>query len=216
VAQQIGSAGKATERGRATISEANRVHLRNEKVGRTLARRLFSLVLLAGVCCPASANADSSGVQYENALPTATGTGTSATPSHPGATANSSSANGGASAPGQASGEAVRPSNPRQVDRQSASPTVKYSTGGPSPKASGADARRGSRHDDGSNPQARDLHQSGQLNGSTPSTSSSGSSPLTAIVIAIVALAAISVGVVAARSRRETKTSRSPISPRAR
>ena len=77
--QQIASVGKGAERGREAISEASRVHLGDEKVGRTLARCLLSLlVLLACVCSPAVAVADSSGVQYENALPTATGTGTGA------------------------------------------------------------------------------------------------------------------------------------------
>ena len=215
-ARQIASAGKGARPVCEAISEANPVHLGDEEVGRTLARCLLSLlVLLACVCSPAVAVADSSGVQYENALPTATGT-RPCTPSHPGATANSSSANGGASAPGQASGEGVSPSNPRQAARTSAGPAENHSAGGPSSKASGTDARRGSRHDDGGNAQAEDPHQSGQLNASTPRASSSGSSPLAAIVIAIVTLAAISVGVVAARSRRETKTSRSPAFPRTR
>ena len=144
---------------------------------------LAHIALLGFACFPVAAEADSSGIQYENALPTATGKGT--IPSHSG----TSESGGGGSAPSR-SGSAG-PGLGRSTSARAAT----------SQTAKGGSAH--SRHPD-STGVAADNHRQppGPSDGSPAQTSSSaGSSPLAPILIAIAALAAVSIAAVMVRQR---------------
>jgi cobalamin biosynthesis Mg chelatase CobN len=170
------------------------------------------LALLAFACFPVVAQADSSGVQYSDAPPTATG----GKPSQQDTIANSSNTGGGSSV-----------SNPSSKPaKDSRNPGVKSSevNGSPSGGGAGSDSGSGQGNQDNSSgkPPATPVGQSDHAgktstqpgeNTSASSDNGGGSSPLVPILIAIAVLAAISVGAVVMRQRRHQSGPGSPVSP---
>lgn len=141
--------------------------------------------LLAFACFPVLAQADSSGIQYEEAI--STPTGSSPIPSHGGPSAQASD-----SAPGQAGGKKSGASRKASSGAGSSSTGGNGGTGqGSPPNGSGNGVQPG-----------------------TQASNSGGSSPLVPILIAIVALAAISIGVVMMKQRRQRHPA-SQVSPKA-
>lgn len=154
---------------------------------------LAAICLLGFACFPVLAEADSSGIQYEESVPTATGKST--IPSHSGPSANASTASSGTSAPSQSGSR-----SPGSGGSTSAS-------GSPSRKSKSGTAHNRRRNSAGlaANSPTRGP---GQPAGSSMQTSSTGgSSPLVPILIAIAALAAISIAAVTLRQRRHSPSS---------
>jgi cobalamin biosynthesis Mg chelatase CobN len=153
------------------------------------------LALLALACFPIVAQADSSEVEYENALPKAEPNG----PSHNEQIAESSDSpkNGGAEAPANTG--------------SGASGEGSYTEGAPSSEGDGAantgnDGGTGQGNPDkGSSPPAKAGLQPGApiAESGTASDDGGGSSPLVPILIAVLALAAISIAAVMVRQRRQ-------------
>ena len=177
---------------------------------RSAGRSIFALsvlALLALGCFPVLAQADSSGIQYSDAPPTATGNHSIPTRSEP--PAHSSKTNGGAAAPA--------------VHHAGDSSGGGSSEGGSSTKsgnASGA-AKDGGTGQQGSpgqgstgNSKGHPANSAGGNGESAPSQSDDGSSPVVPILIAVAALAAISIGFVMMRQRRR-RGSGVPVSPKA-
>jgi len=159
------------------------------------------LALLALALSPVAAMADSSGTQYEDALPSADGGKQNDPPAK-------SSSNGGASAPTADSGS-------NGSDSSGSSSQSPSSESGGAAAAKGGDGGTGQGSQETGQPgggnqgtqdkgQASDPQPASQL---TPATETSdddgGSSPLVPILIAIAVLAAISVGAVVMRQRRQ-------------
>jgi hypothetical protein len=150
------------------------------------------LALLALACFPIVAQADSSEVEYENALPKAEGNG----PSHNEQIAESSDSpkNGGAEAPANTgSGESGEGS---------------YTEGAPSSEGgvanTGNDGGTGQGNPDkGSSPAKPSVQPDTPIAESGTASDGGGSSPLVPILIAVLALAAISIGAVMIRQRRQ-------------
>ncbi len=170
------------------------------------------LALLALVCFPVLAQADSSGTQYEDALPSPCGTSCKA-PTHPTHQAHhseppaktSTSSNGGASAP-HTSTEANHSNTSGGGSTDTGTSSKTGSPGTASTDNNGGGTGQGSQDTSPSGGAKAGLHPSNQASASTPaSTPDSGgdSSPLVPILIAIAALAAISVGAVMLRQRRQ-------------
>jgi cobalamin biosynthesis Mg chelatase CobN len=169
---------------------------------------ILSALLFASF--PAFAAADSSGVQYENALQTATGT--SPIPSHRGPLAHSSTTHGGAGAPVETSSATPASSTPsHSVSRTSDSGRLS------SLGASRPTARAGSQDNSGNSIGSDQSSHHRQLNRAVSSTqpASGGSSPLGPILLVAFALAAISIGAVFLRQRRQCQSSRSSSLPKA-
>ena len=161
---------------------------------------LLSVIALLGFACfPAFAEADSSSIQYEEALPTAKGTST--IPPHS-PSAHASTAGGGVSAPSQSENQTPSAGGPT-------------SAGAPVSKTD----RRGAAHSRQKNGAglagANRARAPGQPNGAIQTTSPGGSSPLVPILIAIAALAAISISAVMVRQRRQRHSPGSAVSPKA-
>jgi cobalamin biosynthesis Mg chelatase CobN len=173
------------------------------------------LVLLALACFPVLAQADSSGAQYEEALPNPTGghgsTGHGSTHHNSEPPAKSSSVpNGGASAPSSpnpsGSGSVASESNP--VEGSSSN------TGGVT-NASHGDGKGQSSPDKASTGAAPKSAQPTVQTGGSTSSGGGGSSPLVPILVAIAVLAAISIGAVMIRQRRQRSGGRGSVSPKA-
>jgi len=163
------------------------------------------LALLAFACFPVLAQADGSGIQYKDAVQTATGDDEIPTRSEP--PAHSSKANGGASA--ATDGRSGSSSGGAESESSGGGPS---SGAGKGPGA-GSDAGngQGSRGgDSGGDPQDA-LQQGAPLD----SSSSDDSSPLVPILIAIAVLAAITIGAVLMRQRRRDEDPGIPVSPKA-
>ena len=163
------------------------------RLARTPGRSAFGsvsvLALLALACFPVLAHADSSGVQYSDIPPTATGGKTSTGQGSP---ARSSGASGGASAPSK-TGSAASGSS-------TGSPS---STTGGVP-STGSDGGTGqSSPDNGSSGKTTTPGQSDGRTGAPAASQDDGSSPLIPILIAILVLAAISLAAVMIRQRRQ-------------
>lgn len=165
---------------------------------------LSTLALVAFCCVPVLAQADSSGIQYQDAPPTVPGK--TATSGNNGSATSSKDGDGGsATGSGAADGGS--------------------SAGGSSSKSGGAggagedraQGSPGSRSDEGKGSGAGSA-ESGAPPQATPQPVSSeddGSSPLVPILIAIAVLAAISIAVVVMRQRRQRDSAGSPVSPEA-
>jgi len=167
--------------------------------------RLLILViaLLAFACFPALAEADSSGIQYEEALPTATGKG--ANPPHSGPSAQSSNASGTASAPSTSSHlEKETPGSRQQTSASVSGSRTANSSTPHSQRRNGAGVALENH-----------LRAAGKSNGSMQTASGGGSSPLVPILIAIAALAAISIAGVMVRQRRHRHSPGSAVAPKA-
>jgi cobalamin biosynthesis Mg chelatase CobN len=162
--------------------------------GRSVAG-LSVFALLAFACFPVLALADSSGIEYENSIPKATGNSPIPTGKGKGSNGGPATASG-APAPGQSatrhgSSGAHSKGSHGQSQQGGAGSGVKGTAQHPAEAAvSAADVAGGSN--------------------ATPASSSSGPSPFVAILIAVLALAAISIGMVLARQRRQRGGSVSP------
>jgi hypothetical protein len=169
-------------------------------------RSLFALsvlALLAMGCFPVFAQADSSGIQYSDAPPTATGG--HEIPSRSAPPAHSSKANGGPAVQGggnsaDSSGKGSSAGVPSSKSGGTTNGDGTGQQGSPGQGSAGGS-------DNPSSPSARNGE-------ATSSTSDDSSSPLVPILIAIAVLAAISIGVVMMRQRRR-RGSGVPISPKA-
>jgi cobalamin biosynthesis Mg chelatase CobN len=161
------------------------------------------LALLALALSPVTALGDSSGTQYEDALPTADGGKKNDPP------AKSSTTNGGASAPSANSGSSDSGSSGSSSEGSSSE------SGGAAATTAGGDGGTGQgsqdkSQDGGGNQGAQDKGQATSRQPASQVTSATetsdddgGSSPLVPILIAIAILAAISVGAVVMRQRRQ-------------
>jgi hypothetical protein len=166
---------------------------------------LSALALLALGCFPVLAHADSSEIEYQDAPPTVDG-GKANKDREP--SADSSKADGGASAPGGGS-------------TGSGSSGGGSSAGGSSSNSGGAP---GTANDGGAGQQgsAKGSYDSSvgpgkAIETAKPAASDTGggSSPLVPVLIAVAALAAISLGALAIRQRRRGGTHGSSVSPEA-
>ncbi len=160
---------------------------------------------------PALAAADSSGVQYENALPSATGT--SSSPSHRGPVAHSSTAQGGTSELGDRSAGTPGSSAPSHSSGRTSDSGRRSPFGDTRPTANTVGQRNSGKRmgrDGGSNNQ-----QMGRAVGGAQLAIGGGSSPLGTIILVAFALAAISIGAVIQRQRRQRQASASPSLPKA-
>jgi cobalamin biosynthesis Mg chelatase CobN len=164
------------------------------------------LALLALACFPVLAQADSSGIQYSDAPPTATGGNPPVHHEHP---AKSSNANGGASGQNSGSGKSTTTSGASGADSSKGNPSS--TTGGAATTNSDGSTGQGSPEKDSAGTPATPVQQTSQ----PPTQDSGGSSPLVPILIAVAVLAAISVGVVMVRQRRQRRGSGSPVAPKA-
>lgn len=194
----------------------SRPHSSRPRRGLLLVSSLLALLALA--VSPVSAFADSSGAQYEDALPTATGG--NKTPKNE-APAKSSSSNGGAAAPSNQSGS------------ESSGATGGSSGGNGSSNGSSGGGNAATTADGGTGQSAQGNDQPVQSGNTTNAQSQSpgqqpasaaagaektsdddgGSSPLVPILIAIAALAAVSIGALVVRQRRAGRD-RGPVSPK--
>lgn len=183
---------------------------------RRLARspgRLFLLAsvlaLLASACFVAPAYADSSGVQYSDAPPTAYGD-KEPTDREPPAKSSAAS-DGGASAPRSGDAGQQASSGGGQAEDSSAQMGAAAGTG-----SDGGTGQQGSR-DNGStgNREARSGETVGQSVQSASSEDDGGSSPLIPIVIGILALAGVSLATVMIRQRRRQDAGGAAVSPKA-
>jgi hypothetical protein len=151
------------------------------------------LALLALACFPILAQADSSEIEYENALPKAEGNG----PSHNEQIAESSDSlkNGGAEAPantGSGSGEGS------YTNAQSSEGGGAGTTGNDGGTGQGNPGKGTSPSGKAGVQPAAPIAKSGAA-----SDDGGGSSPLVPILIAVLALAAISIAAVMIRQRRQ-------------
>jgi hypothetical protein len=149
------------------------------------------LAVLALACSPALAHADSSGAQYQTAVPTITGN--SGTPTH--SSNPSATASNGAGVP-TVSGK------PGSGGSGSGNPSA--TSGNPSTGGGGGTGHDKSGNGSTKNPVKAGGGGSGQVSPGVPASSGDGgSSPVLPILIAIVLLAAVSIGVVMMRQRRQ-------------
>ncbi len=155
---------------------------------------LVSVIALLGFACfPVLAEADSSSIQYEEAVPTATGKG--AIRSHSGTSAHASTTNGGGATAKSQSGSTAPGSGGLTSAGAQTSRTGKGTV---------AQNRQLKRAELATNNQTR---TPGRSDGSSMQTSSGrGSSPLVPILIAIAALAAISIAAMIVRQRRQRRS----------
>lgn len=155
------------------------------------------LALLALAFFPVLVQADSSGIQYEDATPTATTHGSPIPSGSGGSPAHSSGTQGGDSASGGSSNSG---SSEAGSSKESES-----STAGGVPAKSGGGGGNGDNGQSNLGKGAKNEALSGAKpvgNGTAQKDDGGGSSPLVPILIAIAVLAAISVGAVAYKQRR--------------
>jgi cobalamin biosynthesis Mg chelatase CobN len=164
------------------------------------------LALLAFACFPVLAQADGSGIQYKDAVQTATGDDEIPTRSE--SPAHSSKANGGASAATDGGSGASSAGAENESSGGSPSSGAGKGPGAGSDAGNGQSSRGG---DSGRNPQG--APQQGAPLGAA--SSDDGSSPLVPILIAIAVLAAITIGAVLLRKRRRDGDPGIPVSPKA-
>lgn len=174
--------------------------------------------LLALALFPVLVQADSSGIQYSDAPPTATGkepvqkTETNEPPAK-----SSKSPNGGASAPSK-NGSSESNSSEGGSSAGSTSSGSDGGSSGPTGTSGGNGAgQQGSPDNTSSGASAGGVQTSGQVNSKPASTQSDdgGSSPLIPILIAIAVLALISFGAMMIKQRRQRGASSSRVSPKA-
>lgn len=158
------------------------------------------------------AQADSSGSQYEDAPPTATGD----KPSQRDPIANSSNNGGGSQVPSTSpsAGGGNSDAESSQVNESPSAGGAKSGSGGtgqgsPDKGSTKLDAKAAGDQDQAGTPATQPAKNA------SASTDDDGSSPLVPILLAILALAAISVGVVVTRQRRQRGSTGSPVSPKA-
>lgn len=165
---------------------------------------LSTLALLAFCCLPVLAQADSSGLQYEDAPPTVPGK--TATGGKDGSANTSNEAGGG-------SGRGTGSSDGGSSAGGSSSNSGDDAAGGDRQGRQG----NGSAEGKGSGDRAGDAGGTAQIDANPASSEDEGgTSPLVPILIAIAVLAAISIGVVAIRQRRRGDApSGSSVSPEA-
>ncbi len=167
------------------------IHSFVRKSGR-IAYWLVSVIALLGFACfPALAEADSSSIQYEESVPTATGKST--IPSHSGPAHASTASGGGGSATSQ-------PGSTAPGSGGSAS------AGAPTTRTGNGDSAHRRRRNGAGVGVADHLRAAGQSDRSAQTSSDGGSSPLVPILIAIAALAAISIAAVIVRQRRQRRS----------
>jgi MYXO-CTERM domain-containing protein len=155
------------------------------------------MLALAFACLPALAQADSSGIQYEDAPPTATGQKPTVRHEPP---AESSSASGGATAPSSQGGSASGGAGGSSSEDPSSESGGVASTGGNGGNGQGSP---GTAAD---NPVAggeQGISQGSPVETKSAAEDDGGSSPLVPILIAIAVLAAISLGALTMRQRRQ-------------
>jgi cobalamin biosynthesis Mg chelatase CobN len=166
------------------------------------------LALLALACLPVLAQADSSGIQYEDATPTATTHGSQIPSGSGGSPAHSSDTKGGGSASG---GSSNSDSSEAGSSQESESTAV-----GGVPANGGNDGNDGKgQGNPGRGAKNEALSPAKPLGNAPGQDDGGGSSPLVPILIAIAVLAAISVGVVAFRQRRRGSGTDARVSPEA-
>jgi cobalamin biosynthesis Mg chelatase CobN len=155
------------------------------------------LALLAFACLPVLAQADSSGIQYEDATPTATHHGSQIPSGSGGSPAHSSGANGGNSTSGGSKHSGSSEGSPKEGESTATGGgSAKNGNGGGGGKAQGSPGKASSQHGGkGAKPLG--------TNAAKQESDGGASSPLVPILIAIAILAAISIGVVAMRQRRK-------------
>jgi type IV secretion system protein VirB6/type IV secretion system protein TrbL len=169
------------------------------------------LALLALACFPVLAQAadESSGVQYETAVPTATGH-TTPPKGADGSPANSSSSGG---APAPTGSGSSNTSGSGSSSGGSSSASTNPSTG----SGTGADQAGQGNGSTAANGHGAKQGAGGLSNGQlvSPQAVKDDSSPLTPILIAIAALAAISIAAVVIRQRRQRQSPGARVSPKA-
>lgn len=154
------------------------------------------LALLALAVLPVLAQADSSGIQYEDATPTATTHGHEIPSGSGGSPAHSSGTHGGGSGSGESSGSGGSSEGGSSKEGESAAggPAKNGGDGGNGAKPQGNPGKGAKNHRaSGAKPTAKNAAEKDE---------GGGSSPLVPILIAIAVLAAVSVAVVAYRQRR--------------
>ncbi len=171
---------------------------------------LSVFALSALMLFPALAQAeDSSGIQYSEAPPTATGGQGGNKQGHKEPPANSSSSDGNSSKSNDSGHSESSASSGGSSGKNPSSQTVnaqgKNHDGGTGQSNSGNGSNGG---------EAPPVNQTGQAP-PAPQEESSGSSPLVPILIAIAALAAISIGAVMLRARRQRAGRGGSVSPEA-
>jgi cytoskeletal protein RodZ len=171
--------------------------------------------LLAFALFPVAAGADSSGAQYSDAPPTATGKEiVKETPAE-----SSQSHNGGVSNPSNTSNS--QESHSSDSESSPGSTASKSDTPPPSsPSTNQNNDNAGQQSTQGQGPQAKTTgaHPQSQLPAAKSETAQDdggGSSPLLPILIAIAVLAAISIGAVMLRQRRRRGVPVKSASPKA-
>jgi hypothetical protein len=194
-----------------TLRAMNRTipHARNS--ARPSFALLSVLALLALACFPVLAQAEeSSGVQYETAVPTATGHtsppkggASGGTPAHSSATGGGSTTNGSSNTGNTGSG----------------SPSGSSGNNNPSTAGNGntGQAGQGNAPTGTGKTDAKADQKDGQPNNVTGTQASSddSSSPLVPILIAVAVLAAISIAAVVIRQRRQGGGPGAQVSPKA-
>jgi len=179
-------------------------HHRPARSGRSLLLLSSVLALLALACFPVLSQADSSGAQYSDPVPTAEG---NSIPNPNGGAKTSNAETGGSTAP-------AGPSSGGSGGEYSGESPSSDSEGNTGDKAKNGGTGQGSP-DKGSAPQQNTQVQPADQTPAPASSSDGGSSPLVPILLAVLALAAISIGVVMIRARRQRGSGNAPVSPRA-
>jgi cobalamin biosynthesis Mg chelatase CobN len=165
------------------------------------------LALLALACLPVLAQADSSGIQYNPSVPSATHKSeipsqNGGVPAHSSDTPGGKSGSDGSTAPDSSEADSSQESDSSKEDAALA----KNDDGG-------GNGGNGQGNPDKSSGHERDSAANPLGSQTTEQDSDSGSSPLVPILIAVAVLAAISVAVVAFRQRRRRSGSDAQVSP---
>jgi hypothetical protein len=175
---------------------------------------LSVLALSALMLFPALSQAnDSSGIQYSEAPPTATGGQEGNKPSHKEPVAHSSTGGDGSS---NQNNSGHSKSSTSSGGSSGGSPSSK--TGNPQSTSHDRGTGQGNPGSGSTGGEAPQVNHSGQVSSAPQGSSgqeSGGSSPLVPILIAIAALAAISIGVVMLRARRQRAGRGGSVSPEA-
>jgi cobalamin biosynthesis Mg chelatase CobN len=195
-------------------------HGRPARISGPLFLSLSVSALLALALFPVLVQADSSGIQYSDAPPTATGKEPVPHEANEPPAKSSKSPNGGASAPSK---NGSSESNSSEGGSSAGGSTSSGSDGGGSsgPTATGNNGggagQQSSPDKASSGAPTNGLQTSGQASSKPASTQSDsgGSSPLIPILIAIAVLALISFGAMMFKQRRQRGASSSRVSPKA-
>jgi cobalamin biosynthesis Mg chelatase CobN len=175
---------------------------------------LSVLALLALACFPVLAQAEeSSGAQYELAVPTATGHTSPPKGGSGGTSPAHSSATGGGS-PTSSSGSSGDSGNAGAGSPSGSSANNNPSTAGNGSTGEGSRGNGPTGAGKTNAQQGQNGSQAKNLNG-TQTSSDDGSSPLVPILIAVAVLAAISIAAVVIRQRRQRDGSGAQVSPKA-